>query len=200
MIPATQREAWAVLVEQCALSRDDGRQDMSEPLEPVHLFAEVDLCGHALAGVAGFQGRPHLFVSEGLDVDRPRARRRLGQTFFLLPVPREEVEALLRKYHELESFADGATDRKERAATCRAVWVAFKTGHLQAASGAWRARGSFPSAGPHGAPTGEVRWKLLRKRPIPGQEVRARLARVEELERALLGESPGEDGADELPF
>lgn len=182
-----------------AISRKIELEFMNEPWERIHVAAEVNVDGFVEAGVADFEGRPHLFLSEGLDLDQPKARRRLGQTFFLLAIEPNSAGTFLREYGPLIAPVSGTFDpdwqtKIERA---QALWTEFKRRCLGSATQALRVRGSFPAKQPQ-EPL--VRWKVIRKRLIPIAEVRARLAQLDAI-RAERPSTPVDQGSgDEQPF
>jgi hypothetical protein len=166
---------------------------MDESWELIHLAAEVDVSGFLLAGIADFHGQPYLLLSEGLDWDRRQARRRLGQTFFLIAVDSDEVGSLVREHRAFERLPDRDRAWKHKQNRLAKAWIAFKDRHLQTAHAAWRVRASFPSPGPETMMVDRVRWKLLRKRAVPGEAVRARMKVIKELEQAAYNRRQGSD-------
>jgi hypothetical protein len=173
---------------------------MSEPGDVVHLVVEIDIDSSVRGGIADFQGRPHLFVSECLDLDDER-RRRLGETFFLVPIPGAAADAFLREYRASEP-RDADPEWRQKQEQRWARWVAFKQSLLQPAEWAWRARGNFRQVDSSRKRPVTFRWVLVPPRGgrVSGEEMRSRLARVGELERALSGEEPEQGSGEEVPF
>jgi len=179
---------------------------MSTKFEVLHLAAEVDVDGQLWAGIADYQGQPHLLLAELLDLDQPRARKRLGQTFFLIAVTRGELLAILKEWRASALQFDGDPTWKQKQRRWEKAWTNFKRKYLKQAGGAWRVRGSFrPQSAArrqNDCAKGEdsVRWTLLRKTPVTGDSVRARMARIVELLEAQLPPAAAANRVEELPF
>ena len=171
---------------------------MREQADTVHLVVEITIDSYVRAGIADFQGRPHLFVSECLDLDNERLSRRLGETFFLVPVGAEAAAACVRDYTE-SAPPNGDPDWRQKQKQRWERWMAFKRSWLQPAEWAWRARGNFRTSDPSRKRPVSFRWTLLRPERVSGEEMRARLAHVEELWRAESDDAP-ETEAEDLPF
>jgi hypothetical protein len=174
---------------------------MSEQADALRLVVEIDIDGFVRAGIADFQGQPHLFVSECLDWDNERLSRRLGATFFLVPLPGAAAEAFLRE-DSASVPRDGDPEWQPKQDRRWARWLAFKQSWLQPAPWAWRARGNFRAV--EGSRNRSVRfcWLLSpgRRGRVSGEELRSRLAHLEELERVRSGNPPEHDVGEELPF
>jgi hypothetical protein len=166
--------------------------------EPLHFAAEVDVDSQVWAGVADYQGQPHLVLGELFDLDQPRVRTRLGQTFFLIAVTPDELRAILKEWRASLREFDGDPTWEQKLHRWEKAWAAFKEKHLRQAKSAWRVRGSFLPQNAKGEDF--VRWKLLRKTPVTGDQVRARMARVEQLAAARYGNPSESTGGDEEPF
>jgi hypothetical protein len=167
--------------------------------DAIRLVVEIDIDGYVRAGITDFQGQPHLFISECLDWDDEKRSRRLGETLFLVPIPADAAETCVREYTESDP-PDGDPKWKEKQAERWARWVAVKQAWLQAVEWAWRARGNFRAMESSRKRSVSFRWTLLSKRRVSGDDMRSRLAHLEELGRERSGEEPGMGGGEELPF
>ena len=154
---------------------------MASKYEPLHIAAEVDVDNQLWAGVADYQGKPHLILAELLDLDQPRARKRLGQTFFLIAVTPGELRAILKEWRASALHFDGDPTWKQKQRRWETAWADFKRKQIQQAVSAWRVRGSFRAPTARNKDIDQVRWTLLRKTPVADDQVRARLARIAEL-------------------
>jgi hypothetical protein len=171
---------------------------MSGSEDTIHLVVEIDVDSSVRAGIADFQGQPHLFVSECLDLDDERRSRRLGETFFLVPIPAEAAAACVRDYTESEP-PDGDPDWRRKQQQRWERWVAFKRSWLQPAEWALRARGNFRAVERARKRPVNFRWVPLRPERVSGEDMRTRLAHLEELWRAESVDLP-ETEAEDLPF
>ncbi len=172
---------------------------MAKPFESLHIAAEVDVDNELWAGIADYQGAPHLLVNELLSVDQPRARRRLGQTFLLIAIPRREFREMLRLWKATQPSVDGDPRWEEKLARWEAAWKPFKSGAIRKAASAWRVRGSFREGERGSKLTNTVRWTLLRKSPVAGDVVRARMERIADLSHVAANPTDTTTDSD-LPF
>jgi hypothetical protein len=168
--------------------------------EPLHIAAEVDVDNQLWSGIADYQGAPHLIVSEPQGLDQPRARRRQGQTFFLITISRREFREIFREWKASQPRHDGDPKWKQKQDRWEAVWGRFKRGVVEQVVSAWRVRGSFCESKPGSHLTDSVRWTLLRKTPVTGAQVRDRLLRIEQLVTDQRGPATVEGSGEELPF
>jgi hypothetical protein len=172
---------------------------MREKMDAVRLLVEVDVDSYVRAGIADFQGQPHLFLSECLDWDDERRSRRLGETFFLVPVPAAAADAFLPEAAELDVPVEDP-EWKTKQARRWALWVAFKGSAVGPAEGAWRARGNFRAVQRSRNRSVHFRWVLLPGGRVSGEALRARLARLEELKLVLFGSDPEASEGEDIPF
>jgi hypothetical protein len=172
---------------------------MSEEMDAVRLVVEIDVDSYVRAGIADFQGQPHLFLSECLDWDDERRSRRLGETFFLVPGPAEAAATFLREDAALD-VPDEDPEWKTKQSRRWERWVTLKGATVGPAEWAWRARGNFwavQRSRNHSVP---FRWVLLPGGRVSGEALRARLARLEELKLVLFGSEPGAGDGEDSPF
>src|SRR5262245_41265992 len=172
---------------------------MGRPMDTVRLVVEIDVSGHVRSGIADFQGQPHLFVSECLDWDDERRSRRLGETFFLVPIPGAAAEALLREDAALDVPVEDP-EWKTKQARRWAQWVAFKATSVGSVEWVWRARGNFHAVGWSRNRSVGFKWVLLREGQVSGEAWRERLARLEELERAGSDNEPEAGVGEDMTF
>lgn len=168
--------------------------------EPLHIAAEVDVDNQLWAGIADYQGAPHLFLSELLDLDQPRARRRLGQTFFLIAITPRDLRAILKEWRASALRFDGDPTWKQKQRCWEKAWANFKRKQIQQAVSAWRIRGSFRAPTARNKDIDQFRWTLLRKTPVTGDQVRTRLARIAELLPAASCTTASVTRGEETPF
>jgi hypothetical protein len=146
---------------------------MTNAPDTVRLVVEIDIDSFVRGGIADFRGMPHLLVSECLDYDQPKKARRLGATYFLVPLTEKEAHDAVEAYQSAEP-ADADPEWKEKNRRRWEAWLGFKEAAFARAEWAWHARGNFRSR--------EFRWVLLPGERVSGEALRARLARIDELE------------------
>src|SRR5688500_1438698 len=111
---------------------------MAAKYEILHIAAEVDVDSQIWAGVADYLGTPHLLLAEMFDLDQPRKRTRLGQTFFLIAVTPGDLSAILKEWRASALRFDGDPTWKQKQRRWEKAWAAFKRKHLGRAKTAWR--------------------------------------------------------------
>lgn len=170
------------------------------------LLLVMDVCvdGYARGGLATYEGRPCLFLSEFLDYDQNRKSRRLGETFFLVSVDETAARAIVDAYVDPNTLGDGTDAREAAIEGNRERWLAFKTSQLELAERAFRVQGNLRAVATR--PGTALSFRPITRQPTTGAAVRERMATIAALEAqsgAGTAESPPltQDGsAEEMEF